>query len=121
MLELVKGFPDNVVGVVARGQVTREDYDRTLIPKVEDTLKRHDKVRLYYELGSQFSGIDPGAAWEDFKVGIEHLTRWDRVAVVTDVEWIGHMVRAFGFLIPTEVRVFPTAQASEARSWIVAA
>ena len=121
MLELAPGFPDNVVAVIARGQVTREDYDRNLIPKVEAALKRHDKIRLYYELGAQFSGIDAGAAWEDLKVGIEHLTRWECVAVVTDVEWIRHMVSAFGFLMPGKVRVFPAARAAEAKSWIIAA
>ena len=118
MLELAQGFPDSVVAVIAKGQVTREDYRRILIPKVEDTFKRHDKARLYYELGAQFSGIDAGAAWEDLKLGIKDLTRWDRLAVVTDVEWIRNTVSAFRFLIPSEVRVFPTARTSEARTWI---
>jgi hypothetical protein len=36
----------------------------------------------------QFSGIDAGAVWEDFRVGMEHLSRWERMAVVTDVEWL---------------------------------
>ena len=45
---------------------------------------RFGKVHCYYELGPQFSGMDPGAAWEDFKPGIEHLTRWERLAIVTD-------------------------------------
>jgi hypothetical protein len=26
--------------------------------------------------------------WEDIKVDTEHFTRWERMAVVTDVEWI---------------------------------
>jgi hypothetical protein len=121
MLELANGFPDHVVGVIAKGQVTREDYERTLIPRVEEALTRNDKIRLYYELGPQFSGIDPSAAWEDLKVGIGHLTRWERVAVATDVEWIRFMVSAFRFLMPGEVRWFPAASASEARSWICAA
>jgi hypothetical protein len=30
---------------------------------------------------------------EDFKFGMEHITRWERVAVVTDVEWIGYVYR----------------------------
>ena len=47
-----------------------------------------------------FAGIDPGAMWEDFKVGMEHFTHWERVAVVTDVEWIKHTVRFFSFLMP---------------------
>lgn len=119
MIEIIESFPDNVVGLIGKGQVTKSDYERVLIPKVEAALKRHAKIRLYYELGSQFSGIDPGAAWDDLKLGVEHFGSWERAAVVTDVEWIRQLVNAFRFLTPGQLRVFPTAQAPEARAWIV--
>jgi hypothetical protein len=109
------------VGIVAKERVTERDYLEVVIPAIEKSLKRNAKLRLYYELGSQFSGIDFGAEWEDLKVGIEHLSRWERMAVVTDVAWISHAVGAFRFLMPGELRVFTTAQASEAREWIVTA
>lgn len=121
MIEIIKGFPENVVGIVAKGRVTRKDYIDVLIPAVENALKRNAKLRLYYELGAEFTGIDPGAEWEDLKIGIEHLTRWERMAVVTDVAWIRHVVGAFRFVMPGELRVFPVAQASEAHHWIVGA
>jgi phosphoserine phosphatase len=121
MINDIEGFPDNVVALMAKGQLTKQDYDQVLISRVEAALERHRKIRLYYELGSQFSGIDPGAAWEDFRVGVEHLTRSERAAIVTDVDWIRHMVDAFRFLMPGQLRVFTTAQAREARAWIVSA
>ena len=121
MIEILDGFPDNVVAVACKGHVMRDDYETTLIPRVERALEHHEKVRLYYEVGADFEGIDPGAVWADTKLGIEHFLRWERVAVVTDVDWIGHAVRAFGFLMPAEVKVFPTAEMPTARDWVVAA
>jgi hypothetical protein len=121
MIGIIEEFPDNVLGFVARGQVTKSDYEQVLIPKVEAALKRHHKIRLYYELGPQFSGIDAGAAWDDAKIGVEHLTRWERVAVVTDVDWMKHTISVFRFVMPGQLRVFPTAQTSEARIWIAGA
>lgn len=59
--------------------------------------------------------------WEDFKVGMEHLTRWERVAVVTNIEWIRNTVRLFGFLMPGRVKIFLTPAAAEARAWITGA
>ena len=59
-------------------------------------------------------------AWEDAKVGLKHLTRFDRVAVVTDVDWIKTSVKAFGFVMPCEARVFGSKDLNEAREWIVA-
>jgi hypothetical protein len=52
---------------------------------------------------------------------MEHLTRWERVAVVTDVEWIKQTMRFFSFLMPGAMRVFPTSEAAQARAWIIAA
>jgi SpoIIAA-like len=91
-----------------------------LIPKLENSLREHKKIRCYYELGARYSGIEAGAVWTDFKLGIKHLTRWERIAVVTDVRWIRTAVRAFRFLIPGEIRVFETAMISDARNWIAA-
>jgi hypothetical protein len=120
MINILTNFPDNVVAAAAQGVVTRHDYENRLVPQVEQALKRFPKIRCYYELGPQFSRMDAGAMWEDFKIGVEHLTRWERVAVVTDVEWIRHAVNIFRFLMPGELRVFATSEAAAAREWIIA-
>jgi hypothetical protein len=119
MIELLRDFPDNVVAVVCKGRVTKADYDTVLVPAVDEALKKHARLRLYYETASDFGGIDPGAVWEDFKTGMEHLTRWERIAVVTDVDWIKHTMHFFSFMMPGEMKTFPLAQAEQARKWIV--
>jgi hypothetical protein len=113
MIKVIKDLPDNVVGIVAKGRVTNEECANILRPVMEDSLK-HDKVRLYYEIGSRF----PGAAWEDLRIGVEHIPQWERIAVVTDVGWVRHTVNALRFLIPGEVRVFTTHQAYQGCAWI---
>lgn len=117
MIEIIDGLPDNVVGFVATGRVTSTDCDRVLVPALRRTRRRHDKLRLYYELECRF----PGAAWEDLDIVPLRLQQWERVAVVTDVSWIRHTVKALRFLIPAEVRVFSTIQAEEGRDWVTAA
>lgn len=121
MIEHLTNFPENVLAFVCRGRVTKADYDAVLVPAVMGALKTHDRVRLYYETAADFAGIEPGAVWEDMKVGIEHFTRWERIAVVTDVEWIRHTVRLFGFLMPGRTRIFSTSEAGKAHAWISAA
>ncbi len=121
MIEALPNFPGNVVAFACKGHVTRADYETVLVPIVEKALQQHKKIRLYYQIGAEFAGIDAGAAWEDFKVGVAHLSRWERIAVVTDVDWIRHTVRIFGFLMPRDVKVFPTSEMAVAREWIVAA
>ena len=114
MIEVIKELPDNVVGIVAKGRVTNEECDNILRPAMERSLKRHGKIRLYYEVGSRF----PGAGWDDLDVAIDHLPQWERIAVVTDTGWVRHTVNALRFLIASEVRVFTTLEAEEGRAWI---
>ena len=119
MITRLSGFASDVVAVACSGHVTRSDYETVLIPTVEAALKGNPKVRLYYQIGTDFAGIEPGAMWEDFSIGMEHLTRWERVAVVTDVTWIRLAIQAFGFLMPGKVRVFPLADEAQAKAWVM--
>jgi hypothetical protein len=121
MIELLGNFPDNVIALSCKGQVTKEDYDGILVPAILKALKRHDKIRLLYKTSPDFSGYDAGAMWEDLKIGLEHPTRWERVAVVTDVDWIVQMMRLFSFLWPCPTKLFSSPETAQAYGWIVAA
>jgi hypothetical protein len=118
MIETLQGFPADAVAVRCSRFVTKADYDEVLVPTVEGALKRNQQLRLYYEVAPDFTGISPGAMWEDFWVGMQHLNRWKRVAVVTDVPWIEQMVHMFGFLLPGATKVFAVAESAKARAWL---
>lgn len=120
MIEILEGFPQSVVAAACHGHVTRKDYEDILIPRINAALQQAGKIRLYYQLGADFSGLEAGAAWEDFKIGLEHLSRWERIAVITDVSWIRLAVGAFRFLMPGRIRLFDTDQAPDAHRWIAA-
>ncbi len=47
MIELLEGFPDGVVAASAKGRVTKRDYDEVLIPRVNDVIARHPRIRCY--------------------------------------------------------------------------
>ncbi len=119
MIEQLQGFTGNVIAFAGRGQVTKADYVSILVPAVEKALAGHERLRLYYEVGSDFAGIDADAIVEDFKIGMQYLTRWERIAVVTDVAWIAHAVSLFSFLMPGAMKVYAMKDADQARSWIV--
>jgi hypothetical protein len=57
------------------------------------------------------------ALWEDLKIGVSRLRGWKRVAVVTDIDWITHMTRMFGWMTPGDVETFPLSLRAEAIAW----
>ena len=113
MIRVIEGLPDNVIGIITKGRVTAEDCDKILRPVMQTSLK-HDKVRLYYEIASRL----PAANWDDLRLGVDRMPQWERVAVVTDVGWIRHTVKALRFLIGSEIRVFTTSEAGDGLAWI---
>ena len=119
MLEQIPDLPDNVIGIKAIGDVEDDDYEDMLVPEIEDRLERHDKIRLLYVLGPEFEGYEAEAMWEDMKLGMKTFTSYERIAIVTDSAWIRRSVKAFGWLMPGDVKVFAVADVGGARLWIV--
>ena len=118
MIELIPALPSNVVGLVAKGEVTAADYHDRIEPAVEQALAEHDKIRFLYVLGAEFTGFSGGAMWEDGKLGLGHVGKWERIAVVAREAWVRHAVNVFGYLIPGEVKVFDLADEADAAEWI---
>jgi hypothetical protein len=118
MVEKIPDLPDNALGFTAKGTVTDNDYESVIIPELEALFSRQRKVRFLYHLGEDFTGFETGAMWDDAKLGLKHLMGWERIAVVSDIEWIRGAVRIFSLAIPGHVRVFHNREFAEARRWI---
>ena len=109
---------ENILFVTAIGTVTGEDYETILVPVLESMFSADGKVRMLYKLGEDFTGYTAAAMWDDAKVGMKHLTDFEKIAVVSDVDWIRGAVRVFGFAIPCPVKVFSDDESSDAHNWI---
>ncbi len=117
-IEMIPDLPDAVVGFVAKGQVTKEDYTGTLEPALKTALAAQDKVALLYVLGEEFTGYSGKAMWEDAKIGTESMSKWEKIAVVSDTKWVSESVGLFGHLMPSKIKVFSNADEAEARAWV---
>lgn len=118
MLHLMNDLPGNVLGVTAEGEVTGSDYENVLIPAIEDKLKANGKIRFLYHLGSGFTGFSMAAMADDAKIGMKHFSSWDKIALVSDHHMINGLAMFFGYIMPSEVRIFKNAELDEAKKWI---
>jgi hypothetical protein len=119
MLEIIPDMPENVLAVRASGRVTGEDYDKVLIPALDGKLKENKKIRLFYHIVARdLSGFAAEAMWDDAKVGIRHLSAFEKIAVVSDVTWIIGAVKIFAVVIPCPVKVFGNEKLQEAKAWV---
>ena len=47
MLTIIEGLPDHVIGIRINDKLRAEDYERQLIPLVNEKLKHHHKLDLH--------------------------------------------------------------------------
>lgn len=116
MIEVIDDLAGPFVGLRVHGTVTAADYEDVAAPEITAALARHDRLRVLYVLADDFDGYTLGAVWDDARLGGRGRHAWERVAVVTDTDWVRGAVRAFGWMIPGEVRVF--REEPPAREWL---
>jgi hypothetical protein len=113
-------MPAGTLGFRISGRLTREEYFQLLDP-IREQLERGERVSFLIATAPDFSGLDVGAMWEDVKVagsvGLRYRSSWERLAVVTDKDWMRHGVAAFGWVIPGEIRVFDPDELEQAKAW----
>lgn len=116
----IEGLPAGTVGFRAHGQVTAADYENIIVPDVEAAFALNRKLRMLYVTAEDFTGFDPGAMWDDAKLGMRHFSSWERIALVTDVSWLRTAASAFSFAVPAQFELFGSEQVEDAKAWLLA-
>ncbi len=121
MVERISDLPPEVLGFRASGTISSGEY-RQMIEPIYAALERGEKLNIYFELTDDFHGLDLGALWQDVQaagsVGLKHRSSWQRMALVTDKDWIRHGASAFGWLAPGDLRLFEPSERDDARAWV---
>ena len=117
MFRFIDGMPRNVVAIEATGKVTHEDYQNTLIPRVEAMLSK-GPIRMLYVIRKEFTGFELEALWDDGNLGLKHWRDFSHIAIVADQMWLRAAVSMFMPFFHGEVRMFGLSQLPAAKDWI---
>ena len=120
MMRLLEDMPAGVVGVAASGTLSSADYTDVLGPALKQTIDENGAIRVVLVFDGEFSGMQPGAMWQDLRTGVQEWTSWERVALVTDHGWMRDALRLFAWAVPGEVKAFPLAERNAAVAWAAA-
>jgi len=120
VIEKLKDLPRGIDGVKVIGKISKQDYEQVFVPLLDEARREGRHLRFLYQVGPEFEGFTPGAAWEDAKMGLHFLRLFDGCAVVSDFDWIRELTRLAGFLMPCPVAVFSNAKFAGAVDWLQA-
>jgi len=116
VLQPITGLPDGVIGFEASGRMEASDYRDVLMPAIGQLIEQGRDIRIVLVF-ARFEGMSAAGAWQDLKVGAEHLTKWKRIALVTDLDWMITVASLFGWMTPGQLRRFPLADRDRAIAW----
>lgn len=119
MIELLPDMPEGVTGIRVSGRL-RGDELREMRPTLQGSLHAGD-IRIVEVIASDYEGFGPGGLLEDLKLGLgtvlPHHSMFKRIAVVSDKEWVAHVLHALEWMIPGELKVFGLDDLDQAKQW----
>lgn len=118
MLRPMTGMPAGTIGFEAVGEVEDDDWEQTVEPVLRREIADGRKVRLLYLLGPKARDVEGDAMRADTGFRARHATSFDRVAVVSDEDWIRPALRALSFLLPGKARGFRVPELAAAKTWL---
>ena len=118
MLRRISDMPLGTIGFEAVGEVEDDDWEKAVEPVLRQEIADGRKVRLLYLLGAQARDVDREAMAAETGFRARHASSFDRVAVVSDEDWVRPAVRALSFLLPGEARGFRVHDLAAAKAWL---
>ncbi|HTJ14240.1 MAG TPA: STAS/SEC14 domain-containing protein [Dinghuibacter sp.] len=117
MIEQLHDTPDNVIAFRATGEVTKEDYDRIVFPKVDTQTDEHKPLNYVFVVDTPLKNFTAAAWMRDAWLGLKEIARWHRVAIVSDQEGVRNFTNTVGHFVPGEYKGFHTKDLTEAIAW----
>ena len=118
MLRRMTDMPVGTLGFEAIGEVEDDDWERIVEPLLRHEIAAGRKVRLLYLLGPDAREIDGDALTADTGFRARHATSFERVAVVSDEDWMRPALRALSILLPGQAKGFRVHELAAAKTWL---
>ena len=109
-----------MVGIHATGEVTKEDLDKVVLPRIDELVARQGEINYLLVLETDVQNWTAGAWWNDIKLGIKNFTKWNKIAVVSDQKGVQWITDAFKLFVPGNSKGFSLKQLDEAIQWVTA-
>lgn len=111
---IVIDHQDRLVSVAVFGEFTLADY-KEFEELVNFKVKFEGPVNLFFDLG-QMADITLDTALEEIRFSKSHADDFERIAVVTDSQWVAWTAWLSRAFVDASIRVF--ADPAEAKAWL---
>ena len=117
MITQIPDLPENMVGFRADGEVTKDDFE-VVKHQVASLVEKTGQLNYLLFLDNSPADFTFGAWLQDALLGINHITRWNRAAIISDSEAVINFTSVFSKVMPGEFRGYHKADYDEAVGWV---
>lgn len=107
-----------MVGFRASMEVTKDDFDQVVLPAVTELVQRTNELNYMLVLDTPLKNFTTGAWIKDALLGLNNLTKWNRVAIVGDSESLNTFTNMFSKIVPGEFKGYSPDEFKEAVEWV---
>lgn len=118
MIVKIENTPENMVGFQALGEVTKDDFETKVIPEVKALVERTGTLNYLMVIDTELTNFTVGAWLQDVLLGIKNIGKWNRAAILSDVEGVKVFTNIFSVIVPGEFRCFGVDQLEAATVWV---
>jgi hypothetical protein len=119
MLQEIEDLPPHVVGIRASGEVTKDDMETVLLPKIQQLVNRQGKINYLLVLETGVQNFTAASWWDDLKLGLKNFTNWHRIAVVSNQKGVEWFTDLFSLFVPGKSKGFRLDELDQAIEWII--
>ncbi|WP_432454006.1 MULTISPECIES: STAS/SEC14 domain-containing protein [unclassified Agarivorans] len=99
-----------LLSMKACGTLTHQDYQQ-VTPLLEAALVevKHAPVRVFFD-ATELEGWELRAAWDDFRLGLKYGQDFDKIAILSQKQWLEWASKVGRWFVSGEVQIFENEQ-----------
>ena len=118
MVELLNDFPPYVAAYKATGHVNKYEYEQVVMAKISEVAAQYGKINFLVLMETDVWDYSFGSLVDYVKMTFGHFKQWNRLAVVSNEQWVNKVYETLGGLVYGKVKSFTINQYEEAKQWI---
>lgn len=115
MITLLSETESDFIAVLVSEKLTEKDND-TLLPHLENAIKAHGKIRLFWEM-RDFEGWEGKGFWNITQFDAKHADSFTHIALVGEKKWQEWMTQLMKPFTSADIRYFEEHERQVAIKW----
>lgn len=118
MVELLKNFPPYVAAYKASGKVNKEEYESIVMKRVNEVANEFGTINFLVRLETDMDNYSVAAFIDYLKISFQHITRWNRMAIVSDQKAVRMFYDALSPIVPGKITGYKLNDFEKAKTWV---